>query len=311
MSFLRRSVGSLLLGTLALVGAPAGLASCSKNATDVPSSANAAAAKPAPGAAQQGGGADDTSPPPGVDLTKLDDFERKVFFRVVNKEASACGKGHSLMHSLKNDRSCRKSLGAARYVTRLVDAGYTDSEIGEKLQKRYRAGSPKTIDVTDAPVKGNANAQVTLIEFVDFECPHCRRVQPVLRQLLEEYPEVKLYFKHYPLGGHTNARLAAEAATAAHRQGKFWAFTDKVWANADAITPAALEKWAKESGLDVTKWRADLESQAIKDRVQKDKADGAAVGIQSTPTIFINGKLYADSPDIDGLRDWVNEELGR
>ena len=215
------------------------------------------------------------------------------------------------MQSVKTDRACRKSLYAARYVARLVDGGFTDSEISESIEKRFRS-TRKTLDLADAPVKGTSGAPVTIVEFVDYECPHCKRVQPVLRQILEEYPEeVKVVFKHYPLGAHTNARTAAEAGVAAHRQGKFWAFNDKLWANADSLTPASMEQFAKEVGLDVGKWRTDFESAETKARVQKDRDEGEALGIAATPTIYINGRRFADNHDPESLRDWINEELNR
>jgi protein-disulfide isomerase len=287
---------------------------CAKHSAELPTPANAA-----PSAGQKSdeksdkraGGGEDTAPPPGVDITKLDDFERKVFFRVLNKESSVCGKAHSLIQSVKADRTCRRSLYAARYVARLVDNGYTDSEITDSLEKRFRSAR-KQLDLTDTPVKGNPGAPVTIVEFVDYECPHCKKVQPVLRQMLEEYPdEVKVFFKHYPLGAHTNARTAAEAGVAAHRQGKFWAYNDKLWANADSLTPAAMEQFAKDVGLDVGKWRADFESEATKARVQKDRDLGEALGIASTPTIYINGRQFTDNRDPESLRDWINEELNR
>jgi protein-disulfide isomerase len=279
---------------------------CSKNKNDVPPAASAA-----PAAAGGAAKADDTTPPPGVDLTKLDDFERKVFFRVLNKEASACGKAHSLMVSLRTDKGCRKSLFAARYVARLVDGGFTDSEISESIQKRFRTERQR-LNLADAPVKGNPAAPVTVVEFVDYECPHCKKVQPVLRQVLDEYKdEVKVAFKHYPLGAHTNARLAAEASIAAHKQGKFWAYNDRVWAISESLTPAGLEQIAKEVGLDVAKWRADVESDAVRTWVDRDRSEGQALGIDHTPTIYINGREFTDPREADSMRDWINEELNR
>jgi len=255
---------------------------------------------------------DDTSPPPGIDLSKLDDFEKKVFFRVVNREPSACGKGHSLIYSVKHDSACRGSFYAVRYVAHLVDSGFTDSEIGEKLEKRFRTPRHPRIDVSGAPMKGNASGRVTVAEFVDYECPHCKHAQVLMRQLVEEYPsDVKVYFKHFPLSSHPTARLAAEGAVAAHKQGKFWPFNEKVWANSDSLTPAVLEKAAKEVGLDVARWRTDLESEAIKGRVQADKTEGNDLGINATPSIYINGRKYEDPLEIASLRDWVDEELGR
>jgi 2-hydroxychromene-2-carboxylate isomerase len=281
---------------------------CTKNAPDARAATGAAVAPASPQAAATTG--DDTTPPPGVDLSQLDEFERKVFYRVVNKEPSACGKAHSLLFSVKNDPGCRKSFYAVKYVVRLVDTGYTDSEVSERLQKRFR-GPRRNIDTGDAPMKGNPNGRITLVEFADYECPHCKRVQPVLRQAVDEFKDLRVYFKHYPLGGHTNARIAAEAAVAAQKQGKFWPYNDGVWTHSEGLTPAVLEQIAKDVGLDVEKWRKDVESEDVRQKVQKDHSEGESLSIQATPTIYLNGREYTDARDLDSLRDWINEELGR
>jgi len=238
---------------------------------------------------------------------KLDDLGKKVFNRVATSESSVCGDAQSLINSVK---TCRRSVAALRYVAKLIEAGYTDSEIGEKLANRYRPVAVKKIDVADAPMKGNPGAKITLIEFADYECPHCKRFQPVLHQILDEFrSDVKLYFKNYPLPQHTNARLAAEAAVAAQKQGKFWQYQDKLWEKSDELTPAEIEKAAKEVGLDVTKFRQDLASEPVKARVQKDRNDGQAAGIQATPTLYINGREYTDGRDTDSLREWIKDAI--
>jgi protein-disulfide isomerase len=238
---------------------------------------------------------------------KLDDLGKKVFNRVASSESSVCGDAQSLINSVK---TCRRSIAALRYVAKLIESGYTDSEIGEKLANRYRSVAIKKIDVADAPMKGNPNAKITLVEFADYECPHCKRFQPVLHQILDEFrSEVKLYFKNYPLPQHTNARLAAEAAVAAQKQGKFWQYQDKLWEKSDDLTPAEIEKAAKEAGLDLAKFRQDLASEAVKARVQKDRNDGQAAGIQATPTLYINGREYTDGRDTDSLREWIKDAI--
>jgi protein-disulfide isomerase len=254
----------------------------------------------------------DTTLPAGFDISKLDDYERKVFFRVLNHESSACGKGHSLIHSIKQDPGCKRSLHAAKLTAKLVDSGYTESEVSEELQKRYREPVQKSIDVSRAPRRGPGDAPVTIVEFVDYECPHCREAQTFLRQVTEAYPrQVRLFFKQFPLGGHTMARTAAEAAMAAHKQGKFWPYNDKVWPKSDMLTAAVLEQIAKDVSLDVPRWRADMASDAIKNWVAQDKSDGVAMGINSTPTIYINGRRYSGRHDLESMSDWIDEELGK
>ncbi len=274
-----------------------------------PACAKAPAQPPPTEAAATKAAAGDTALPPGIDLSKLDDFSKKVFFRIANGESSVCGQAQSLIVSAKKD--CGRSVNALRYVARLVEQGFTDSEVSEALSKRYRPIPPKTIDISNAPMKGNPNGKITLIEFADYECPHCKRFQPVLRQIVEEFPnDVKLYFKHYPLPQHTNARLAAEAAVAGQKQGKFWQFQDKLWEHQDELGPAEIEKVAKETGLDVAKFRQDIASEAIKARVEKDHTDGTTAGIQATPTLYINGREYTDARDSDSLKEWIKDELG-
>jgi protein-disulfide isomerase len=292
-------------GILALV-VPLAMLGSSACAKSPPEAHSAPAATAQPVAA----GAQDTALPPGIDVSKLDDFQKKVFFRIINSEPSLCGQAQSLIASAKKD--CKRSFLAIRYTAKLVEQGFTDSEVGEAIAKRYRNAQPQKIDLAEAPMKGNAGAKVTLVEFADYECPHCKRLQPVLRQIVDEFRgDVKVYFKHYPLPQHTNARLAAEAAVAANKQGKFWGFQDKLWDKQDELSPAEIEKIAKDSGLDMTKFRADLQAAATKDRVQKDRTDGQTLGLQSTPAVYINGREFTDPKDTESLREWIKEELGK
>lgn len=290
-----------------LVGAVAiGLASsaCAKSPAEAP----AAAATSAPAAA-----APKDKVPAGVDVSKLDEFGKKVFFRIANNEPSICGEGQSLLASANASKGgCSRSVSALRYVVRLIDQGFTDSEVSESVAKRYRPIAPKKIDVSDSPMKGNPGGRITLVEFADYECPHCKRFQPVLRQILDEFPnDVKLYFKHYPLPQHTNARLAAEGAVAAQKQGKFWQYQEKLWDHQDDLGPAEIEKAAKETGLDLTKFRKDIASDPVKAKVAKDHDEGATIGLQATPTLYIDGREYTDGRDADSLREWIKDELGK
>ena len=255
--------------------------------------------------------ADENAWPAGIDPSKLDAFKRKVFDHVVNHEPSACGKGHSLLHSVKRDSACRASFYAVRYVARLADGGFSESEIGEKVAQRFRAPHVPYIDVSQAPSKGAQSGRVAIVEFADYECPHCKEAQTLMPPLLAKYSnDVTLYFKHFPISSR-NALNAANAAAAAQNQGKFWQFSDKVWENSDDLTPAVLEGIAKEIGLDFSRWYGDVGSDANRAHVQRDKTEARSLEIHRTPALFINGRRYTDELDLPSLKDWIDEELGR
>jgi 2-hydroxychromene-2-carboxylate isomerase len=298
---------ALVIGALVLAGA------CSKKAAQGQPPKPAPAASPA-GVTNPGQPAAAVGPPPTpFDLGKLDAAKRKVYDQVVGREPSACGQGHSLLHSVEKDRTCRASFYAVRYVARLADAGAAESEIGEKLELRFRAPRVPPIDVSQAPSLGSPSARVKIVEFADYECTHCKEAQALMHPLLAEYgKDVVLYFKHFPFTQHINALNAARAAAAAQSQGKFWQFHEKIWENSERLFPAVLEGIAKELGLDFQRWYQEVGSEEVRGHVQRDKAEGVALGIRRTPAIFINGRLYnPDELDLASLRDWVDEELGR
>jgi protein-disulfide isomerase len=147
------------------------------------------------------------------------------------------------------------------------------------------------VAVGDAPVRGPADAWVTIVEFADFQCPFCGRVQPTLAQLLAQYPaDVRLVFKHFPLKSiHPRALPAAVAAECARVQGKFWEMHDLIYAGQSDLSAAALESEASQIGLDMTAWGNCLSDSAPAARVDADEALGVQLGVQGTPTFAING----------------------
>ncbi len=159
--------------------------------------------------------------------------------------------------------------------------------------------SPETpvlrIPVGSSPVDGPADAWVTIVEFSDFECPFCARVQPTLASVLPEFgADVRLVFKNFPLSMHAHARPAAVAAECAHRQGRFWEFHDLVFSGQSALFGAAdfegaLAGVAAQAGLDVAAWQACRVDPTAEAAVIADMALCARWGIGSTPTFVVNG----------------------
>ncbi|HEY0880961.1 MAG TPA: thioredoxin domain-containing protein, partial [Archangium sp.] len=160
------------------------------------------------------------------------------------------------------------------------------------------------------PVKGPKNAPVTIVAFSDFQCPFCSRVVPTLKQIEDTYGDnVKVVFRQQPLPFHNNAKIAAEASLAAHEQGKFWQMHDKLFANAQALDRASLERYAQELGLDVGKFKAALDSGKFTKRVEEDSAAGMAVGANGTPTFFINGREFVGAQPFEAFKNIIDEEI--
>jgi protein-disulfide isomerase len=246
-----------------------------------------------------------------VDLKDLRDDEKVAFGRLIQKYPSACGKAHSLEVSLRNDPGCKRSVFGARYMVRILKMHFLQSEVEEQYEARFQE-KPVSIDVSSAPVRGDAHAPVTLVEFSDFQCPHCKRLQPVLERALDEYRgQVKLCFKNFPLTSvHPDSAGAAAAAVAAGKQGKFWQFHDRLFGgDQEHEGEADLEKIARDLKLDLKKWQGDMG--AARGQVDKDRADGEKLEINSTPTLYIDGKKYRGPLEFEELKDWIDEEINR
>jgi protein-disulfide isomerase len=250
---------------------------------------------------------------PNVDLSGLDEMSKSAFLRDIQKYPSACGKAQSLEASLKTDPKCRRSVFAARYMVKLFKLGLLPSEVEEHYAQRFGPGvyKYKNIDVHDAPLRGDPGAPVTIVEFSDFQCPHCKHLQPVLERILEDYPQVKLYFKNYPIrGAHAFAQMAAQAAVAAGKQGKFWQYHDKLFhGDQEKESPSDLERYARELKLNIPKWKKDLAAAA--EKVNRDRADGEKIDVDATPTLVINGRKFHGPATYDEIKDWIDEELNK
>jgi protein-disulfide isomerase len=164
------------------------------------------------------------------------------------------------------------------------------------------------IDTAGSPVRGAAEAPINLVVFTDFQCPYCIKLAPVLDQILaKNQGKVKITFKNMPLQFHEMAEPAARAALAAHEQGKFWEFHDKLF-TAPQLNAAALTSIASGLGLDMTRFDTDMKSPAIRQKVNKDMLDAQKAGVTGTPTVYINGrKLKQRSPE--GFQALIDDEL--
>ncbi|HXI57428.1 MAG TPA: thioredoxin domain-containing protein [Polyangia bacterium] len=168
------------------------------------------------------------------------------------------------------------------------------------------------VDPGSAPSKGPKNAALTMVIFSDFQCPFCSRVEPTLTQIEKDYGgKVRQVWKNYPLPFHNNAEPAAEAAMAAGAQGKFWEMHDKLFANQQSLDRPSLEKYAQELGLNMSKFKADLDGQKYKAQIEADTKEGQAVGVNGTPAVFINGRKIAGAYPLETFKKIVDDELAK
>lgn len=169
------------------------------------------------------------------------------------------------------------------------------------------------VDPKKDAIKGDSDkALVTIVEFSDFQCPFCSRAAATVTELEKSYGDkVRLVFKHTPLPFHQNARPASAAAIAAGKQGKFWEFHDKAFANQQGLTEENLEAWAKELGLNVDKFNKDRKDPAVAAQVEDDIAAGQAVGIRGTPGFMINGRKVVGAQPAPVFKAVIDEEIAK
>jgi Na+/H+ antiporter NhaA len=158
------------------------------------------------------------------------------------------------------------------------------------------------VDADSDHLRGPEDAPVTLVEYGDFECPHCGQAEPIVRELLADFGDVRYVWRHLPLDDvHPRARQAAEAVEAAAAQGRFWEMHDLLFGHQDALRPKDLLRYAEELGLDVERFADELHRHTHAARIADDVDSADLSGVTGTPTFFINGQRHHGAYDIATL----------
>jgi protein-disulfide isomerase len=257
---------------------------------------------------------------PGVDLAGLTPVQKTKVLKLLRETGCSCGCTMKLAECRMKDPGCSYSKGMAAAIVDAIKQGKSETQ-ALALAKASKWGQgppdhsaplepPVSITVAGAPVRGPASAPVTLVEFSDFQCPFCIAATPQLDALLRAYPsQVKLVFKEFPLDSHSQAALAAAAALAANKQGKFWQLYDAMFAQKGNLSRRGILSLAAAAHLDMNRFQADLDSAEIKRAVQKDIADGEQISVDSTPTLFIDGQRFNGPVTLAALKPIVDSEI--
>lgn len=161
------------------------------------------------------------------------------------------------------------------------------------------------------------SAKVTIVEFSDYQCPACKSANPTVKQTLKDYQgKINFVYRHFPLSQHKNALQAALSAEAAGLQGKYWEMHDKIFDTQDTWKDAGNAQdifagFAKDLGLDMDKFNLDIKDNKLKDKINSDYQDGIAVGVNSTPTFFINGQKSPGALSYAEFKTKIDSELSK
>lgn len=185
----------------------------------------------------------------------------------------------------------------------------------EKLKKEHNVRvflkAPRfSIPLGDSPMRGKENAPITIVEYSDFECPFCKQFQPTLHKIQDQYKnQVKFSFKHIPLPFHTKARQAHMASLCAGAQGKFWEYRDKLFERDSGLERDDLIRYAGSLGLSTDAFTVCLDSKQYAEVIDRDLAEARELGVQGTPTFFVNGRLLSGAQPFSRFSQLIDEEL--
>lgn len=187
------------------------------------------------------------------------------------------------------------------------------NELKKQAKVEIKMSRPRVeVSADDDPFHGPKDAPITIIEFSEFQCPFCKRTLDTLDKIKETYKgKVKHVFRDFPLSFHKQAPKAAEAANCAGEQDKYWEYNRKLFDHQRALQEDKLKSYAKELGLDSSKFDSCLDSGKYAAEVAKDMRDGSAAGVTGTPAYFINGVFLSGAQPYENFAEIIDEELQR
>ncbi len=245
---------------------------------------------------------------PGIDTHEFTPREKHEFSRFVKAFPSPCpAVAVPVAQCVLERRECSSCLPAAIAIAKAVREGMAQEQVEGLYRARFDASTVKTIPLDASPARGPASPLVTVVEFADFECPFCQQMAPLLDALWEKRKSsVQFVFKYMPLAIHPHGELAARAAIAADRQGKFWEMNRRLFAAGTRLDERDLDSYAGDLNLDMERFHKDMRSEATGQRLATDRALADQLGVKGTPTLYINGREYETRLDLEG---WIDGEI--
>jgi protein-disulfide isomerase len=247
----------------------------------------------------------------GLVFDGLTPEQKTLALSILNDNGCDCGCGMKVGVCRRDDPKCPRSPLLGKQVIDLVKQGKSKDEIVKIALTPPSKFVQFALTAGDDPAIGPKDAKVTILHYFDYQCPFCTRVGPALDQILKDYPnDVRIVYKMHPLSMHPNAMPAAEAAMAAHAQGKFFEMHKKLFQNQQQLTREKFVEYAKEIGLDVGKFTKDLDAHTYAAGIQKNTSDVEGIGATGTPASFINGRFLNGAKPYTAFKEVIDEEIG-
>ena len=251
---------------------------------------------------------------PRADLSGLSDDQRAQFLEVAGDVFDYAGCRDTLAKCLAANVQDVHALRMAELVKALILEGATPSRVIEMVENYYASFDPskrQTLKTNDCPVLGDTKAPVVLVEFSDYQCPHCAVAAKPLRDLVTQVDKGKarLCSKYFPLQGHPRARIAAGCAEYARRHGKFWQMHEMLFAHQEELDDENLRSYAKQLGLDGSQMLKEVYAGRYDAVIDAQQQEGINAHVQATPTIFVNGRQHVLPVKLQFLQRSVDDEL--
>lgn len=230
--------------------------------------------------------------------------------KISDKEVEAFLKSRNIPDTQKVPGEVRDQVRGLLHVQKIVSSATRSNQV-EFYLKRPKA-SPLDFKLDGEPSWGSPDAPITVVEYADFQCYYCGKARERLSELKKIYgKKLRIVYKHFPLPNHTEARPAAEASMCVNEQGsdKFWKFYDIVYDNQKAWTKDDFKDYAKKSGADVAKFEECFNSKKYAAHVDASLAEGQRLGINSTPSFFVNSQLVKGAQPIAEFREIIDESV--
>jgi protein-disulfide isomerase len=249
---------------------------------------------------------------PGLDFSSLSTSAQRELASVLTDEFCYCGCPHTVGACLKTHPTCKHARRMALLAASEAAAGAPAVEIILGLSKYYLSfrENRRTLKVDERLCTGKKEAKVTLVEFSDFECPHCAAARPVLEKFVQDSAgKARLCFSPFPLPNHPNSGTAAQAALFARDRGKFWEMHDLLFENQGKLSSEQIKSLAPKIGLSAAELSKALDASKYADELNGWKESGNGAGIEATPTVYVNGRKLTFALTPDALQRTLEDEI--